>query len=176
MSEVGVVEAVPADRVDAALRGELEQIWFDVSEAGGAVGFVPPVDRSEVAGLLDTSLAELVAGRRSLVLLRVDGDVAGFGFLGRSDRHLFRHWATVVALQVHPRYQGGGLGRVLLAGMHEQAAAQGVEFLHLTYRDGMGLGDFYTALGYREVGRIPRAIRVAPGDDRDEVMMVRTLS
>jgi hypothetical protein len=50
-----------------------------------------------------------------------------------------------------------------------------VEFLHLTYRDGMGLGDFYAALGYREVGRIPGAIRGAPGDDGDEVLMVRPL-
>jgi hypothetical protein len=26
-------------------------------------------------------------------------------------------------------------------------------------------------LGYREVGRLPGALRVAPGDDRDEVLM-----
>jgi hypothetical protein len=29
--------------------------------------------------------------------------------------------------------------------------------------------------GYTEVGRVPGAIRVAPGDDRDDVLMARQL-
>jgi hypothetical protein len=30
---------------------------------------------------------------------------------------------------------------------------------------------FYRGLGYVEVGRLPGAIRVAPGDDRDEIIL-----
>ena len=162
--------------IDGQLRGEVEQVWFDVSEAGGAVGFVPPVDRAQVAAVLDAALAEVRSGRRVLGVLRVDGRVAGFGFLARGNLVLRQHWATVFALQVHPRHQGAGLGRLLLEGLHQLAREDGLEFLHLTYRDGTGVGSFYERMGYREVGRIPGAIRVAPGDDRDDVHMVRHLS
>lgn len=34
----------------------------------------------------------------------------------------------------------------------------------------------YAFCGYREVGRVPGAIRVAPGDDRDDVSMLLPLT
>ena len=43
--------------------------------------------------------------------------------------------------------------------------------MQLTVRGGTGTEAFYTRLGYREVGRLPGALRVAPGDDRDEIIM-----
>jgi hypothetical protein len=60
---------------------------------------------------------------------------------------------------------------VLMTGVHEIARGRGWEFLHLTARGGTGLDDFYRNLGYTEVGRLPGAIRVAPGDDRDEIIL-----
>ena len=38
-----------------------------------------------------------------------------------------------------------------------------------------GVDGFYRGLGYHEVGRMPGAIRVAPGDDREEILMRRPL-
>ncbi len=69
----------------------------------------------------------------------------------------------------------GGAGRALLDGLTDLARADGLDFLHLSYRDGMGLGRFYESCGFSEVGRIPGAIRVAPGDDRDSVLMTHKL-
>jgi hypothetical protein len=43
--------------------------------------------------------------------------------------------------------------------------------VQLTVRGGTGTEAFSTRLGYREVGRLPGALRVAPGDDRDETIM-----
>ncbi len=48
----------------------------------------------------------------------------------------------------------------------------GLEQLHLAVRGGMGLETFYGRLGWREVGRWPGALRLRPGDDRDEVLML----
>jgi hypothetical protein len=48
----------------------------------------------------------------------------------------------------------------------------GLEQLHLAARAGMGLEEFYGRLGWREVGRWPGALRLGPGDDRDEVLML----
>jgi GNAT superfamily N-acetyltransferase len=84
---------------------------------------------------------------------------------------LRRHWATVLRVQVHPSRQGQGLGRALMAGVHDIARQRGWEFLSLTARGGTGVDAFYRGLGYREVGRLPGAIRVAPGDDRDEILL-----
>jgi hypothetical protein len=48
----------------------------------------------------------------------------------------------------------------------------GLEQLHLAARAGMGLERFYARLGWREIGRWPGALRLAAGDDRDEVLMI----
>ena len=45
------------------------------------------------------------------------------------------------------------------------------EALHLTVREGNGTEEFYAGLGYQEVGRFPGALRLASGDDRDEIQM-----
>lgn len=53
----------------------------------------------------------------------------------------------------------------------------GPERLGLAARAGLGLGleEFYLKLGWVEVGRWPGALRVVPGDDRDEILMSLTL-
>ncbi|WP_026877576.1 GNAT family N-acetyltransferase [Jiangella gansuensis] len=162
-------------QVDDDLRAWMLSCWVDVTNAGGAVGFVPPVGPDDVRPALEDGLAGVAAGTTTVGLLRVDGERAGFAFIVGTGNPLFRHWATVLRLQIHPRFQGRGAGRVLLDGLADIARADGLEFLHLTYRDGLGLGQFYEAAGYVEVGRLPGMIRVAPGDDRDSVLMVRKL-
>lgn len=47
-----------------------------------------------------------------------------------------------------------------------------LEQLHLAARGGEGLEDFYERLGWRETGRWPGALRLAPDDTRDEVLML----
>ena len=157
--------------VDDVLRAELLACWTDVTNDGGAVGFVPPVTPDDVVPLLDKLLEGVHSGRDVLALLVVDGRTAGFAGVVGSLSPLRRHWGTVLRVQVHPSHQGQGLGRVLMAGVHRIARERGWEFLHLTARGGTGLDAFYRSLGYAEVGRLPGAIRVAPGDDRDEIVM-----
>lgn len=54
-------------------------------------------------------------------------------------------------------------------------ALDGIEAVRLTCRGGLGLEHFYAACGYKEVGRVPDAIRVGPGDDRDDITMLLPL-
>jgi GNAT superfamily N-acetyltransferase len=174
--------------VDAGLRARLLRIWTDVSNAGGWVGFIPPVQDADVAPALDAALVRVHDGRDWLVVVRAspepgvpladDGvasgwrDVAGFAFVAANDRLLSEHWRWVLRVQVHPEHQGSGLGAVLLDGLGDMAQDEGLEMLHLTVRGGEGLESFYARAGYHEVARIPGAIRVAPGDDRDQVVLV----
>ena len=161
--------------VDDVLRDELLACWTDVSNAGGAVGFVPPVTRDDVAPVLDRLLEGVHSGRDVLAVLTVDGVTAGWAALVGSHSPLRRHWATVLRVQVHPSRQGQGLGRVLMTGVHDIARQRGWEFLSLTARGGTGVDGFYRGLGYQEAGRLPGAIRVAPDDDRDEILLHRPL-
>ncbi len=163
------VRAVSA--VDDVLRRELLACWTDVTNAGGAVGFVPPVTQKDVAPVLDELLEGVRRGCAVLCVLTVDGETAGFAAIEVSSSHLRRHWATVLRVQVHPSRQGAGLGRVLMAGVHDIARARGWEFLCLTARGGTGVDGFYRGLGYTQVGRVPGAIRMGPGDDRDEILL-----
>jgi GNAT superfamily N-acetyltransferase len=173
--QVSEVEVRAVSAVDDDLGRWLLTCWTDVSNAGGAVGFVPPVTEDDVAPVLDRLLEGVRSGRDVLCLLTVDGAMAGFAALVGSSSPLRRHWATVLRVQVHPSRQGGGLGRVLMDGVHGIARSRGWEFLCLSARGGTGLDGFYRGLGYTEIGRLPGAIRVAPGDDRDEILLARRL-
>ena len=172
MSDVDVQVAVRAvSVVDDVLRGELLACWTDVSNAGGAVGFVPPVTTDDVEPVLAHLLEGVDSGRDVLAVLTVDGVTAGWASIVGSSGPLRRHWATVLRVQVHPSRQGGGLGKALMRGVHDIARERGYEFLYLTARGGTGVDAFYRGLGYREMGRLRGAIRVAPGDDRDEILL-----
>jgi GNAT superfamily N-acetyltransferase len=173
MAVVPAVEVRPVSVVDDTLRAELLACWVDVSNAGGAVGFVPPVAAGDVAPVLDRLLEGVSSGRDVLCVLAVDGATAGFAALVGSASPLRRHWGTVLRVQVHPSRQGFGLGRALMEGVHRIAAGRGWEFVSLSARGGTGVDGFYRSLGYTEVGRLPGAIRVAPGDDREEILLVR---
>lgn len=50
-----------------------------------------------------------------------------------------------------------------------------LEQLRLELRSGQGLEGFYESCGWQEVGRWPGALRLGPGDDRDEVLMLLRL-
>ncbi|BBA99403.1 putative acetyltransferase [Actinacidiphila reveromycinica] len=163
--------------LDEELRAGLLALWADVSNAGGAVGFVPPVTAEDIAPSLAGAVAEVEAGRRRLLVGRdEDGRIAATAFLTFNAHRLMTHWIWLYTVMVHPRHQGTGQGRELLAAAERAARGfDGIEAIRLTCRGGLGLERFYASCGYKEVGRVPNAIRVAPGDDRDDVFMLLPL-
>jgi GNAT superfamily N-acetyltransferase len=167
------IDAGDAKRDD--LRDQLLEMWVDVTNAGGAVGFTVPADVTAVARTLDSQLDRVAAGTDLLGILRQNGNAVGMGFLVDAGSGLRRHWRTVLRLMVRPELQGRGAGRLLLEGLHGSAADLGLEQLLLTTRGGTGVEQFYERFGYTVVGRHPGAIRLAPGDDRDELILIYRL-
>ncbi|MYW45397.1 GNAT family N-acetyltransferase [Streptomyces sp. SID161] len=163
--------------VTPALRDDVLDLWTDVSNAGGSVGFVPPVTRDEIRPGLVRHFVQMAEGRtRLLVGLDESGRVAATAFLTLNSHRLMTHWIWLYTVMVHPRHQGRGYGRDLMAAAADAARGlDGVGAIRLTCRGGNGLERFYASCGYKEVGRVPDAIRVAPGDDRDEVVMLLPL-
>ncbi|OLZ69086.1 GNAT family N-acetyltransferase [Streptomyces amritsarensis] len=163
--------------VGPSLRDGILELWTDVSNAGGAVGFVPPVTHDDVRPALDKHLAGVADGScRLLVGHDEDGAVAATAFLTHNTHRLQRHWLWAYTVMVHPRHQGKGLGRDLMAATEAAArSVEGIDAVRLTCRGGLGLEHFYSSCGYKEVGRVPGAVRVAPGDDRDDITMLLPL-
>ncbi len=163
--------------VTPALRDGILDLWTDVSNAGGAVGYVPPVTREEIRPALVQHFASMADGRVKLLVGHdEEGRVAATAFLTFNTHHLMTHWLWLYTVMVHPRHQGKGYGRDLLDAAADAARRMdGIEAIRLTCRGGLGLERFYASCGYKEVGRIPGAIRVAPGDDRDDVIMLLPL-
>ncbi|WP_151771857.1 GNAT family N-acetyltransferase [Streptomyces abyssomicinicus] len=159
--------------VTPALRDGVLDLWADVTNAGGAVGFVPPVTRDDIRPALVKQLTQVADGTaRLLVGQDGEGRVLATGFLAYNAHRLMKHWVMAYTVMVHPAHQGKGYGRDLMAALADAARSlEGIEAVRLGCRGGLGLEHFYASCGYKEVGRVPGAIRVAPGDDRDDITM-----
>lgn len=174
MVRVSLVERFVAD--DGVGKG-VEQCWFDVSNAGGAVGFPSlPVSNAEVSEATRRLAQDVARGSALVFVAESDSEVVGWVSLRLNSADVARHWATVERLQSRPERRGRGIGNQLMQVLHQHARSIGLEHLRLVLRGGEGLEGFYTQLGWKEVGRHPGALRISDGDDRDEVSMVFALT
>jgi GNAT superfamily N-acetyltransferase len=164
------------EQISPGLRRELIDCWILVSNAGGAAGFpFPPVDITHVAPVADQLFAGLSADCSRLLLARAGGTLLGWVHLHRNPNPVIAHWGTISHLQSLPSARGQGIGSALMAHARQVARSQmGLEQLHLAVRGGTGLEHFYTRLGWTVTGRWPGALRLASGDDRDEILMLLT--
>lgn len=158
------------------LTNKLETIWLEVGNAGGSVGTPIPATKADVKVLSNNAFRSVVEGDDHLVVAYQDGEPVGFAFLTHNPGPLFKHWAIVKRLQVLPELQGRGIGSALMTEITKLARDElRLEQLQLTVRGKTGTESFYERFGYEIVGRIPDAIRVAPGDDRDMIYMMSRL-
>src|SRR6478752_1618545 len=101
--------------IDDELFDGILALWTDVSNAGGAVGFVPPVVPEDIRPDLERSLAAVEAGERRLLIGRDDdGRIAATAFLAYNSHRLMTHWLWLYTVMVHPGHQGKGYGRSLM--------------------------------------------------------------
>lgn len=159
--------------VTRELRDGVCAMWADVANAGGAVGFVPPVGAEDVRTDLLHHLVAVEAGRTRMLIGRDEGGaVAACAFLTFNAHRLKRHWCSVYTVMVHPALQGRGYGRDLMSAVEKEARGMdGVTALRLSCRGGLGLERFYGSCGYQEAGRLPGAIKVTEDDFRDDVTL-----
>ena len=157
------------------LTRELIDVWVEVTNADGAVGFVPPVGRDDIAPAAERALAAIARGDDHLVVGISEGRVVGFAFLVGRPSPLFRHWTTVKRLQVLPGLQGRGLGSLFMDAIERFARELGLEQIHLTVRGETGTESFYQRHGYEIVATLPGLIRLAPGKDVDAIYMIKRL-
>lgn len=171
---VTLQQLTTADDITPQLRSALAECWVEVTNAGGAAGFpFPPVDAATVTPALDRIIALLSPDTSRLLTATRDGALVGWLNVRRDPSELIAHWGTLHHLQTRTAVRGRGIGLALMNEVRKIARDEmGLEQLRLAARGAVGLEDFYGRLGWQEVGRWPGALRLAPGDDRDEILMV----
>lgn len=158
------------------LRRELAACWAAVVNAGGAVippdCPPPPVAPADVGAAVDRIADSLASDHSRLLTALLDGVLAGWLVVRREAHPLEAHCGMVNHVQTQVHLRGLGIGAALMHRVHHIAREEmGLERLKLTARAGLGLEHFYRKAGWTEVGRWPGVLRLAPGDDRDEILM-----
>jgi GNAT superfamily N-acetyltransferase len=153
------------------LRGRIVALWVEVTNAGGAVGFVAPVTAEDVRPTAEAAFAGVESGLDHVLVGVDDGRLVGLLFVTDNRFKLKDHWRVLKRVMVAPGSQGNGYGGALMREAAAVGRKLGLVGLQVTVRGGQGIEAFYARLGYTEVGRLPGALRVADGDDRDEIFM-----
>lgn len=143
-------------RLTDELLDRLVDIWVAATNAGGAVGFVGPVDAGTVAPAVAGFWDRVLDGVTDLVVVSVDERPAGFGFLtGAADPDVAPHRAEVQKVMRDPEIRGKGIGAAVLDGLEARARERDLTLLTLTVRGGTGTEAFYAGHGYVQVASLP---------------------
>ncbi|MDR6939925.1 GNAT family N-acetyltransferase [Arcanobacterium hippocoleae] len=164
------------------LRAQILKIWQENTEAGAALGAKPGDPQSHYAELCAAHEEAMRNGKGILVVMsdpkRAD-ELVGFAWwiIGIPEGKP-AHIATIKRMQIKPSRHGEKLGRLLLDYLHSPEVIgmlpQEVEFLHLQFRAGEGLGNLYAQYGYQLNVRWDLIQRKEHGEYYGWLEMIRT--
>ncbi len=154
---------IPTFQLAAGGAGDLADV-MRVMNSAFSPSFGEGWSQSQCAGILP------LAGVRLIVARDPDGEPAGF-YLERR----VADEAELLLLAVDQRFQGMGLGTMLLNEFADQHREGPVTQLHLEVRDGNPAVAMYERFGFRAVGRRKDYYRGHDGIRHDAVTMIRDL-
>jgi GNAT superfamily N-acetyltransferase len=136
---------------------------------GSPLGFMPPITATQACEYWLSLRPELYAGSRVLLAAFAGRRVIASGQLRFPTVPNGSHRAEVQKLFVSNPRRGRGIGRVLMAALHDAARQHGRNLLLLNTRRGGPAEEFYKRLGYREVGVVP-GYTIGPSGERYDSM------
>lgn len=154
----------------------LIELLRETVNGGASLGFLPPLGLEEAREYWLSLRPELEVGSRLLILARTGSGIVGSGQLAMATLPSSRHRAEVQKLFVSTGQRGLGVGRALMAAIHEAAQQHGRTLLLLNTRCGNPAEGFYRGLGYREVGVLPGWTVGPDGERYDHVALYRELA
>ena len=148
-----------------------------LAAAERAIAATPGLLVSLPAELTDERFAQKIAAldgadNGRYLVAETAGELVGHGLLDPLPLAAVRH-VVHLTLAVHPGWQGRGVGRALLASLIDWArAAPAVEKIELHVRASNAAAQaLYRKLGFAEIGRWQRKVRIAPGQYVADVAM-----
>jgi putative acetyltransferase len=148
-----------------------------LAEAERTIAATPGFLVSHPSELTDERFAQKIAAldradNGRYLVAETAGRIVGHGMLDPLPLAAVRH-VVHLTLVVHPGWQGRGVGRALLGSLIEWAkSAPAVEKIELNVRSSNAAAQaLYRKLGFTEIGRWQRRVKVAPGQYLDDVAM-----
>ena len=163
------VRLVTADELPKFVQ-VLSEILVAMVEREASLGFIPPLAVNDAHAYWASLVPELRAGSRVLMGAFADGQIIGSGQLSFPRWPNAQHRAELQKLFVESAWQGHGVGRLLIAGLHASARERGRSLILLNARRPVAEG-FYLPLGYSEIGVIPGYSIGAGGERVDSVSL-----
>ena len=153
----------------------LVTILRETVNGGSPLGFVPPITATQAREYWLSLRPELYAGSRVLLAAFTDRRVIGSGQLRFPTVPNGLHRAEVQKVFVGNARRGRGIGRVLMAALHDTARQHGRSLLLLNTHRGGRAEEFYKRLGYREVGVVPGYTMGPAGQRHDSTALYHQL-
>lgn len=148
-----------------------------LAQAERAIAATPGFLVSQPAELTDERFAQKIAAlgvadNGHYLVAETEGRIVGHGMLDPLPLAAVRH-VVHLTLVVHPGWQGQGVGRELLGSLIAWArATEAVEKIELNVRSSNARAQaLYLELGFSEMGRWRRRVKIGPGQYLDDVAM-----
>jgi putative acetyltransferase len=148
-----------------------------LAEAERTIAATPGLLVSQPVELTDERFVQKIAAldgadNGRYLVAETAGEIVGHGMLDPLPLAAVRH-VVHLTLVVHSGWQGRGVGRALLESLIEWARnAPAVEKIELNVRSTNTTAEtLYRKVGFKEIGRWQRRVKVAPGQYVDDVAM-----
>lgn len=115
-------------------------------------------------------LSTLAIPGAQLLIARLDGEIAGFALTrGIIDEE------ELLLIGALPSFRRQGIGRQLIASLHQACVKLGRSTLFLEVRDGNNAYSFYVSMGFLTIGRRPGYYKSTRGIRYDSITMALAL-
>jgi GNAT superfamily N-acetyltransferase len=139
------------------------------------MGFHAPLSHDEARAYWLSLRRELHTGARLILVAHHEGCIVGSGQLALPQWPNARHRAELQKLFVSAEMRGRGVGKLLVASLHDAARDRDRSLILLGARRGGNAERFYRLLGYQEIGVIPGYAVGTAGERYDNVSFYQEL-
>lgn len=153
----------------------LVDVLRDAVNGGGSLGFLPPLPDGDGRVYWRSLVPEIERGSRLLFVAFVGARLVGSVQLVLSPWVNSPHRAELQKLFVATSLKGRGIGKELIAAVHDAARERGRSLVILNTREGNPAEHFYRAHGYRPAGVIPGYTIGIGGERHGNLAMYREL-
>ena len=137
------------------LEPQFLSLLTDCVESGASVGFLTPIDNTELTDYWQGVEADLASNSRKLFAVLDEDKLVACVQLSLCSKANGRHRGEVEKLMVATSHRGQGISKKLMAFMESAAIKTGISLLVLDTRLGDVASSLYRGIGYIEAGQIP---------------------
>ena len=135
----------------------------DAVDSGASLGFLPPLTDTQAASFWQSTLREVSADTRAMIVAEVDGKIVGSVQIHPASQANAAHRAELQKLFVLRSHRRQGLAQALMTAVETESARRGRSLVVLDTKVGDEAELLYQKLGYLRGGEIPGYAQQADG-------------